>query len=301
MAKKLSYESNGFCFVFEETLTAPFFIDFNDFKPNTVTGRIEKQSYPGMDGATTFETALDVCNINLSAKVLAHNLGTRIKSIEAVIDEYKNLLSVTLNPKNVGVLRYKNNIGEFFIECRPTSIPAFGNIENDGILPFQVELYSDSSYWNRAEENEIIIGGQDDVVNIPTILPVNMPKLINLVGTINNSSGLPIFPKIQLFPCASAPMITNETTGKYLALNSGISEGFYVEIDTAPEKQTVVLMRLDEATGDYLKVDNVEYWLTADSAIDFEIISGENIIKINNTSAVPKTARLFWHEKVLAV
>lgn len=301
MAKKLSYESNGFCFVFEEALTAPFFIDFNDFKPNTVAGKIEKQSYPGMDGATTFETSLDVCNINLSAKLLAHNMGTRVRSIETVIDENKNSLAVAFNPKNIGVLRYRNNIGEFFIECRPTSIPAFGVIEIDGVLPFQVDLYSDSSYWSRAEENEIIIGGMENVLQIPTNLPFNMPKVINLAETINNLSGLPAFPKIQFFPCTSAPAIINETTGKYLALNDGISEGFYVEIDTAPEKQTVNLMRLDEETGNYIKVDNVEYWLTTDSSIDFEIATGTNIIKINTTSAVPKVARLYWNEKVLAV
>ena len=301
VVKKLSYESSGICIVFEENLTAPFFIDFNDFKPNTVVGRIEKQSYPGMDGATTFETSLDVCNINLSAKVLAHNMGTRVRSIDSVIDETKNLLAVCFNPKNIGVLRYVNNVGEFFIECRPTSIPAFGNIENDGVLPFQVDLYSDSSYWSRADKNEIILGGMENVLQIPTNLPVNMPKVIKLSETINNSSGLPAFPKIQLFPCASAPLIVNEISGKYLALNNGISDGFYVEIDTAPEKQTVNLMKLDDITGNYYMVDNVEYWLTADSNVDFEIVPGVNVIKINTTSAVPKVARLIWNEQVLAV
>lgn len=301
MNKVLSYESNGYCFVFEEKLTSPFFIDFNEFNPNIVSGRIEKQTYPGMDGVSTFEATLGERNINLSAKLIASNLGTKIKSISSVIDEYKNILSIAFHPKNTGVLRYRNNTGEYFIECRPTSIPAFGSIEFDGVLPFSVELYSDSSYWSRKEENKAILGGQDNVIELPTTLPETMPLTTNLITNINNLSGLEAYPKIQLFPCVLAPTIINESTGKKLALNSGISDGFYIEIDTAPEKRTVKLFRLDEEKDCYVEVENVAYWLTADSNVDFEIIQGENIIKIITTSAVSCVAEIIWHERVLAV
>lgn len=107
---------------------------------------------------------------------------------------------------------------------------------------------------------------------------------------------------MRFWPCNSTPILTNKTTGKYVALNRRLSDGFYIDIDTAPERNTVMLWRMNESTGEYDELEDVSYWLTIDSATDFSLTPGLNLLSADNIVAgVYPAASVIWHDRALGV
>lgn len=87
-----------------------------------------------------------------------------------------------------------------------------------------------------------------------------------------------------------------------MALNRRLSDGFYIDIDTAPERNTVILWRLNEDTGKYEELEDVSYWLTIDSATDFSLVPGPNMLSADNIVAgVYPAASVIWHDRALGV
>lgn len=301
MWKKLEWTVGGTTITMTDDRKAPIFLDFNDFNPHGVAGVFDERSSPGLDGAATYSAALSKRQPQFTARVLGFNVGTAQRPVETVLDEYTKLLCEVFSPRVVGRLTYTTNNGAFYLDCRPTSLPAFGGVEG-GTFTFTVGLSSDSPYWKSVAEHRIDIGDTEPVIGYPSELPRETGRIISALKTVYNFTNLEQYPIVRFWPCNSAPILTNKTTGKYVALNRRLSDGFYIDIDTAPERNTVILWRLNEDTGKYEELEDVSYWLTIDSATDFSLVPGPNMLSADNIVAgVYPAASVIWHDRALGV
>lgn len=301
MWQRLRWHSAGISICFSDELTAPIFMDFNEFKRNLVSGIFDRRRSPNMDGVITYKATLSEGQIKIPARVMAFNIGSKSKPIETVIDEYTALLCDAFNPLNEGKLIYETNTGTYFIDCRPLSVPVFGEVLG-GTLPFAVDLYSDYPYWKRNIKHEVNIGTSIPLLGTPLEAPFEGGEITSISQTITNNTRHNIFPIIRFWPSNSTPSLINSATGKRIALNCSMSDGFYIDIDAAPHKSTVTLCRYNESLNEYEPVENVSYWLTKDSSIDFEIRPGENILTAENIVASNyPAATVIWREQSLGV
>lgn len=301
MWRQLNWSCNGVSIDFSDEIDAPIFLDFNEFNPHLVSGIFEKRSSPNMDGNITYGASLSERQLRLSARVMGGNVGSKAKPVETAIDEYIATLCDAFNPKLTGKLTYTTNNGVYYVECRPLSLPVFG--ETEGYTqPFTIDLYCDTPYWLTSEEYSVNVGTSIPLLGTPLETPIESGEITSISQTIMNGTKYDIYPVIRFWPSNSTPELINSATGKKIALNTRMSDGFYIEIDTAPEKSTVMLWRYNEALEEYEEIENMSYWLTVDSSVDFPIVPGENVITAGNVVAGNyPSATLVWHERALGV
>ena len=256
MGKKLVWTVGETSLTMTDNRQAAIFIDFNDFNPNLINGVFDERSTPGLDGVVTYSAALSKRQIQLTARVLGFRIGTAQHPVAEVLDEYVALLCEVFNPRILGRLTYTSSMGEFYLDCRPASLPAFGGVEG-GTFTFTVDLYADLPYWLETTEHQIDIGETEPLTLYPSGLPREAGTILSASENILNTTRLEQYPIVRIWPCNSAPILSNRTTGKYIALNRRMSDGFYIDVDTAPERNTVMLWRLNESTGEYEEIENV--------------------------------------------
>lgn len=301
MWKQLNWTCGDISIDFSDEHSAKVFIDFNEFNPHLISGLFDKRSAPKLDGVITYSASLSERHIKFTAKVMGFNIGSASKPVETVLDEYTTILCDAFNPRKTGKLTYTTNNGSYFVIARPLSLPIFGEIFGS-TLQFTVDLYSDTSFWLKSDENSVNIGSSVPLLGTPLETPLEGGEIISILETITNQTRHDIYPIVRFWPSNSTPMLVNSATGKVLALNTRMSDGFYVEIDTSPEKGTVTLWRYNADLEEYEEIENVSYWLTVDSSTEFEIVPGENVLTaINVVAGNYPAATVIYHERALGV
>lgn len=300
MWRQLQWECGDVAIRFSDSANAAIFMDFGSFQTGITSGTFDRRAAPSVDGTMTYSASLGGMRVPIDARVLAFNMGSKGRPVELVIDQYKRLLCDAFNPKRTGILTYKCRTGEYFLTARPESIPGFGAIDG-GSLPFTVDLYSDDPYWQSTAIHTLDIGVTNPLVSTPMNLPAELGQIISTSSDVHNVTNNDIYPVIRFWPSESRIELTNETTGKRLRLNTQISDGLYVDVDTAPTKNTIILYRLN-SIGEYEETDNVTYWLTLDSDSEFYIVPGINKIRADYVTAGTLPAvTITWREREVGV
>ena len=301
MWRSLKWECDGESITFSDEHRAAGLMDFGAFQSGAASGVYDRRSSPGIDGTVTYAASMSGMSLTINARVLAYNIGSRENPVERVLDQYHRKLCSLFHPCRTGRLTYITHNGSYFVDARAVSTPGFGSIEG-GTLSFTVDLYSDEPYWQSTHLYELNIGVSDPAVTFPSEIAGQMGDIIKTWASIPNTTHNELYPVIRIWPSESVPMIVNETTGKSIRLNTHISGGFYVDVDTAPTKNTVSLYKLDETAGTYALTDNVTYWLTLDSDTDFSIVPGVNSIRAEYiTSNVYPAVTMMWREREVGI
>lgn len=294
----LIWECNGIQLEFSNEADARIFADLDNVVSNA-SGVFDRRSAPGVDGTRTYAAALSGAQIALEATVLAYNMGSRSRSVDRVLSEYRRQLCDAFNPRFTGKLIKTTETGRFFLYARAVSTPGFGIISG-GTLPFTVDLYADDPYWRRTERAEIQLGASSTYQSFPSEISGELGEVLSIRTYIPNQSKNEIYPVVRFWPCGNKQILRNETTGKKLELNTRITDGFYVDVDTDPAENTVTLWR--KTAQGYEEIDNVTYWLTLDSTPDFYLQPGENLLQVDNAVAgVYPSVTLMWYERELGV
>ncbi len=294
----LIWESNGIRLEFSGEASAKIFADLDNIASNT-SGVFDRRSAPGVDGTRTYSAALSGAQLTIDATVLAYNLGSRSRPVDRVLSEYRRTLCDAFNPRVAGKLTKITETGSFFLNARAASTPGFGVISG-GALPFTVDLYADDPYWRRTERAEIQLGASSTYQSFPSEISGELGEVLSIRTYIPNQSKNEIYPVVRFWPCGNKQILRNETTGKKLELNTRITDGFYVDVDTDPAENTVTLWR--KTAQGYEETDNVTYWLTLDSTPDFYLQPGENLLQVDNAVAgVYPSVTLMWYERELGV
>ena len=210
----LKYESAGMQIVFEQRPGAKFYIDFNDFDDNGAIGIFERYRISNLDGEFTGRTHLD--SKNISFKFLYDKRQGNYSKIGLLIPHTEDLISEIFNPKEGGILTYRNDSGEErFIECRPKRT-ALITSRRLNTISYTVELTADEPYWKSKEET------------------VEMLKVSNLLVNRCNQK---IYPRIVFL---SAGYICNETTGEKIEVIREIAENQKITYDCKTGKIEVL-------------------------------------------------------------
>ena len=301
MWRSLTWECEGETLTFSDTYKAAVFMDFGSFQSGAASGVYDRRSSPGIDGTVTYSASMGGMTATINARVLAFNIGSRENPVENVLDQYHRKLCSLFHPCKAGRLTYTTHNGSYFVEARAASTPGFGAIEGN-TLPFTVDLYCDEPYWQSTHLHELNIGISDPAVTFPSEISGETGEILSVKTGIPNTTHNDWYPVIRVWPSESIPMVVNELTGKRIRLNTQVTAGFYVDIDTSPTKNTVNLYRLDEATGEYRLTDNVTHWLTLDSDTDFAIVPGFNTIRAEYVTAhVYPAVTMLWREREVGI
>jgi hypothetical protein len=286
--------------VFSADLSGALYMDFNAFQPNFVSGEYDRKTIARVDGSYLSGAAIGNRRICFRATLLAYNIGFKTRPVETVIDEYKQLLCDAFNPRLVGRLTYRTTTGTYYVEATPDAVPTFEEIVGS-TLAFAVELTADMPYWQSDILHRTDVGMTSPMANLPTALPFSPGSIVSVVGTATNKTHNDIYPIVRFNASARPVVLRNMRTGQTLQLNSGVSDGYYVEIDTADTKQTVTLWR-ETDSGEYEEIENVTHWLTVESDAAFVIVPGSNTLIVDNVTAASEPAvSVFWRDRWLGV
>ena len=303
MWRSLRWECAGETIVFGEEPTSPVFMDLSSFYPYLVSGVFDRRSGYGIDGTQTYNAALSSLRVPIKARVLVYNQSSRKYPVEYLTDEYTAKLCRVFDPRRQGRLIYETNTGSYFISGHPESLPAFEN-EAPAVLKFAVDVVSDYPYWQSTDQIVMDIGTTEALLSLPGEITDGMEsgEIITYQSDVPNNTSYSIYPIIRFWPCNSIPLLTNTDTGKSVSLNRTVPEGYYVDVDTAPERNTVTAYRLNEATGEYEAAGDRSYWVSLGSNEDFSLEPGKNhLVADNITAGAFPAVTLLWRERYLGV
>lgn len=291
--KKLTYIAADDHVEFVSDINAGLFLDFNKFNPHYISGVFDERTSYGIDGSQIYSRTISKRQVKFTAKFLSYNVGNKHLPIEIADENMINRLNRMFNPKFEGKLIYFDGSNTWFLNCISNSIPVYG--EWDGLTrDITFDLFAPYPYWQSENQTVINIGSGDPLLSFPVSFPVQLGEITSLSQDIVNPCQDEIYPIVRIFPCNSAPVIKNLTTGKAISLNTGVSDGFYIDVDTNPANMTVDLY------NDSGLVANVTYWLSLTSDYDFSILPGLNSFVVENivAGAYP-TASIMFREVML--
>lgn len=165
---------------------------------------------------------------------------------------------------------------------------------------FTLEFYAaDWAFYNEAQ-NQTFRLVADDPITLADDLYLGNWHLGDGVttgyATINNTSGLPIDPVIEVGGVRTDLLVVNLTTGKSIELTDlEMSSGDTIVIDTRKAVKAVYLRRLGSENVNLMNKLN---W--ANVSLTMPIVTGENVIRVNSTQGVESTVKLIIESTYLS-
>ena len=232
---------------------------------------------PGQDGATTYEVTLGQPIINLMGSL--HSRGNTYDKTRAGFDHLTDEVSRAMRPNIFGTLTDYRPGGARKIRCRPIARPKFG-ARIGGSCTIDVEFIADTPFWT--QENDVVttFGKEIGEFRFPLRLPTRM-GLYSKSALVDNTTGIPIFPTIEIFTTSAWISFQNDTTGEYLKVDHVVSQGQKLVIDTAG---TRVTLWEQDAEDNFVLREDVSNWVTLDSEY-WAIVPGKNVIRVVNEVA----------------
>lgn len=207
------------------------------------------------------------------------NLEPRVITLKGAIcsdddlKEAKKSLTNMINP--LQDLIFRN--GKYSIECRPNQTIKFNYEEIlDNYIPFLIELYCPSPFWNDEEDNIISMSSWDNLFEFEFEIPTdgmefatkNESTLKNIVNENELDTGFKVTAKCNAEVTNFS--ITNIYTNEIIKINKTLKGGEVITINTEYGKKRI------ESSVD----GNVINYLDIDSSF-FQLHKGDNWLKIN--------------------
>lgn len=229
---------------------------------------------PRQDGCTTYHVSLGTRTINVAGSLVAY--GGNAWSAQAAFDRRREALSQAFSPNRWGYLTYHREDGDRRVRCRPLATPTFGERAHN-TCTLEVELVTDSPYWESAELYTYTAGISVPLLHFPSRLPKAFGSLTPR-AVIQNPTGEVIYPTIEIAATASRVKVANETTGKYIQVNRPIAAGQMMVVaarDMSAELWT------PGADGAFRRTEDASCWLALDSE-PWGMVPGVNVIAVTN-------------------
>lgn len=229
---------------------------------------------PEQDGQTTYNVWRGNRRVMINGYIRAES--------HRHMDDLKNTMRATFDPKLFGDLVFTNFTGQFYLRCRAPSLPSLISDGSSGLLhKFSVTLESDAPYFTNYPSKQVEAGATYLNHRFPLFLPrEGAPFAISFVDAIAfNASDINIYPTIEIMDTKGATVhIVNDTTGAFLHILQPVAENQKMVVDT--NRATAVLY--ESKNGKWEPIGSVLKWLSLDSQIKgFYLAPGGNIINVN--------------------
>lgn len=281
--RKLIYTQGDMQAVFTDDFPSPLWMDFNNFSPGSVAGVYDRQSIPGVDGATLSAAQLGTRPIRIKGLIMGAEMGSpQYPAHRALIDKRAELARL-FDPTKTGLLQYYSPAGTYRIRVTPTETPTYGNVTAGATCEFAVDCTADDPYWTDDAETTAAVGAAGSLLELPTDLATVIGDTTAMGGTVYNGTGGIVYPVVRFGAQGTAPVLINVTTGKTLALSGAIGAGYTIVVDTNPAALTVREYSVSGKKMTWISDDG--YWLTPDSDLDFCLVPGNNEMVLANSSA----------------
>ncbi len=222
---------------------------------------------PGMDGAY-------LQNVRIEPREIPCTVYVHGTDRQNMYESRYNLIKALTPSKNLGWLYYQNDYIKVHCQALPRLPPDFTErirLYNKAKLTF----WCPSPYW-RAEKTKYESIGyvQGSEFKFPFSFPIQFASMKNEV-VIDYQGSVPAPVKITIYGAATAPKITNASTGQYIAVSESLTEAQRLVIYTTRGGKSVRIAETGKTTKNAFQyVDPLsEFW---------ELQPGENIIRYSS-------------------
>ena len=237
---------------------------------NIMQGRAEAVTPPRSDGEYTAFLTNGPRTINITGSIIAY--GNKTYPAQTALDDLKSGLCEAFNPKYFGRLTYYSEAGGRSIRCRPAALPSFEK-RAVNTHAFDIDLRSDSSVWEGAEEITVTLGDYKKLFRFPWHVSGTVFGYSVKTARVLNRSTEDIYPVVEVSPTADLVTVSNKTTGRFISVTRPIRQGQRLVIDM--REYSAVIHSENGSSSD------VSFWLTPDSEY-FPLAPGINIITVEN-------------------
>jgi len=119
-----------------------------------------------------------------------------------------------------GTLTYQNNVGTYWIACRPVELPPIETIAGP-FKRFSIELVAEEPFWLSSQPFVLRLGQVQGGKQYPLRYPLVYGQWVK-EASINNDTWLTTPVTVQITGTADYILITNETTGEYIRVDEPI-------------------------------------------------------------------------------
>lgn len=252
-------------------VSAPYYL--HDIDASSLGTDRTTQKTIGQHGETT--TALTYKQRSIVAKLGCIGIKDGRYNQQAFDAAWQQICSVIV-PAAKGTLVYTNDVGTYRIDCSPNELP---NPQRDIATKysFAVDFIADVPFW-RAEHPFVhrlgqVVGGK----RYPLRYPLRYGEWVRDVTVINDTNiATPVV--VEITSEATEVLVTNMTTGEYIKVETPLTQGQKMVIDTG--KYTVEIITYDEL-GKETSREYANYRITLDSTY-FRLSPGRNHVTLDN-------------------
>ena len=240
-----------------------------------VEASVISSTIPGMDGAY-FQ------GIRIEPRKIPCTVYVKGKDRQDMYAQRYNLIRRLTPTKKLGWLYYRND----YIHVRTQAIPS---VPPDFIERIRNYNKADISFWcpfphwrslsSKSEETGYIKG---EGFKFPFSFPIKFANLKNEV-TVDYQGSVPAPVTITIYGSAAKPKITNKTTGKYIAVEQGLTETQRLVIVTTRGSKSVKIAETGKSTKDAFQYIDP-------ASVFWELQPGENVISYDSGDDSQKTA-----------
>ncbi|MHC1694612.1 MAG: hypothetical protein AB9835_04905 [Eubacteriales bacterium] len=263
---------------------------------NDVSGNAQAVRAPGQDGETVYNITRSARTVNIVGHIWT--TGSHLKTVEAAVEEQKNYLCYTFDPKYFGTLIYTTDAGAKMLRCRPVALPVFGK-PHHGLTSFDIDLRSERWDWVDAKEISASIGKVQPNWFFPYFVWGSPLAFVYATMTLRNDTPYELSPVVTVYNCDTAVEVANQTTGQTLRFNHAVGADEKLIVDT--ENATAILYEMQDDV--WVFKANVLNWLTLDSDITaFKVAPGDNsFIITKQTSTSEPVLTVSFHKPLAGV
>ncbi len=264
---------------------APYFLETLD-GASELKVTIESQKSPGQDGSGYMGNSLEERELTIEGTILTRSNPDELSNAKRKMQE-------VLNPKlGEATITYINRSIVKEIKGIAQSTPAFPGKQGSkgtGFQKFLITLLCHQPFWldtfYEGKELSYIVGGLKFKTAFPTAFSSRgfQRKAIN-----SGDVAAPV--KIEIKGPAVNPMVTNETTGKYIRINRELEENDVLSISTAFGEKHVLI-----------NGNNAFHYIDLNSTF-WQLVPGENIVSYNsNNDSINTKVHIKWKNRYIGL
>jgi hypothetical protein len=271
MARTITYTNSN-----NETLTfgvSPYYL-YSLVGFDGLANQVSSESSPSQIGSTYLETNISRRPLSFIVVIFAESMSemeTRKRALEKLINPTLGQATLTYNN---GIMEKKLMVA---IEAGPT-MPRGELDRNPTKIRMLVNLIADQPMYEDLAETVIQLADVVPLFEFPLNLPTDLGELSNDAAMVVNSGDVKTPIRVEIPEGVEEPVLTNETTGEFIKVNTTIPAGKTMVINTDFDNKRVVFR--DNTTG---AETNASQYVDFESDY-FELIVGNNQLKFEATS-----------------
>ncbi|OAB31747.1 hypothetical protein PMSD_18350 [Paenibacillus macquariensis subsp. defensor] len=265
--------------------SGPFVLQKIDGTANVST-EIKNTKSPYQDGSSFVGVQLSDRDIPIQGFINSN-------SQQQLYDRRRELTRI-LNPKlGPGKLVYTNSFRSYAIDVVADGGPVFGERFVHANL-FVINFIANDPYWRDVETATKALRAEVGGLTFPLRLPTKFATA-SYRGVFHNTGDVETPVEIRYKGPATNPIVTNETTGKFIKVNCELLATDTLFITTEFGNKRVEILNADGSRT------NVFHWIDLGSTF-FQLEIGENILRYGSSQdsdQSPANVTVSWHNRFL--